>query len=53
MVSRAADDGRYWYFFAVSDVAVGTWFLQWDHVFVLLAAVLLDALARRGSTATT
>ena len=41
MVARAADDGRYWYFFAVSDVQVGTWFLQWDHVFVLLAAVLL------------
>lgn len=41
MVARAADDGRYWYFFAVSDVEVGTWFLQWDHVFVLLAAVLL------------
>ena len=41
MAARAADDGRYWYFFTVSDAQVGTWFLQWDHVFVLLAAVLL------------
>jgi signal transduction histidine kinase len=41
MVARAADDGRYWYFFAVSDAQMGTWFLQWDHLFVLLAAVLL------------
>ena len=41
MVARAADDGRYWYLFAVSDAQVGMWFLQWDHVFVLLAAVLL------------
>jgi two-component system sensor histidine kinase CpxA len=40
-VARAADDGRYWYFFAVSNAQVGMWFLQWDHVFVLLAAVLL------------
>ncbi len=41
MMARAADDGRYWYFFEVPDAQVGTWFLQWDHVFVLVAAVLL------------
>jgi two-component system sensor histidine kinase CpxA len=41
MVARAADDGRYWYFYEVSGQAVGMWFIQWDHLFVLLAAVLL------------
>jgi signal transduction histidine kinase len=41
MVARAADDGRYWYFYEISGQAVGTWFFEWDHVFVLLAAILL------------
>jgi signal transduction histidine kinase len=41
MVARAADDGRYWYFYEISGQQVGLWFLQWDHLFVLLAAVLL------------
>src|SRR5262245_39163677 len=27
MVARAADDGRYWYFFAQSGTTVGLWFL--------------------------
>ncbi|MBV8904180.1 MAG: HAMP domain-containing protein [Acidobacteriia bacterium] len=41
MVARAADDGRYWYFYEVGRQQVGMWFIEWDHLFVLLAAVLL------------
>jgi signal transduction histidine kinase len=41
MLARAADDGRYWYFYEVQGRQVGLWFIQWDHLFVLLAAVLL------------
>ncbi|HLI84561.1 MAG TPA: ATP-binding protein [Bryobacteraceae bacterium] len=41
MLARAADDGRYWYFYEVEGQQVGLWFLQWDHLFVLLAAVVL------------
>jgi two-component system sensor histidine kinase CpxA len=41
MFARAADDGRYWYFFARPGVTVGLWFLQPEHVFVILAAILL------------
>jgi signal transduction histidine kinase len=41
MLARAADDGRYWYFYEVRGQQVGLWFIQWDHLFVLLAAVLL------------
>ncbi|MBV8730481.1 MAG: HAMP domain-containing protein, partial [Acidobacteriia bacterium] len=41
MVARAADDGRYWYFYEIGQQQVGIWFLEWDHLFVLLAAVLL------------
>ncbi|PWU06460.1 MAG: two-component sensor histidine kinase [Terriglobia bacterium] len=41
MVARAAEDERYWWFFIVPRMRVGLWFLQPDHMFVLLAAVLL------------
>jgi two-component system sensor histidine kinase CpxA len=40
-VSRAADDGRYWFFFIVPRVRVGSWFLLPEHVFVIAAGVLL------------
>lgn len=41
MVARAADDGRYWFFFIVPRVRVGSWFLLPEHVFVMAAGVLL------------
>ncbi len=41
MVSRAAGDGRYWFFFIVPRVRVGSWFLLPEHVFVMAAGVLL------------
>lgn len=41
MLARAADDGRYWYFYEISGHDVGIWFFEWDHLFVLLAAVVL------------
>jgi two-component system sensor histidine kinase CpxA len=41
MVSRAADDGRYWFFFIVPRVRVGSWFLLPEHIFVMAAGVLL------------
>jgi two-component system sensor histidine kinase CpxA len=41
MVARAADDGRYWYFFLLPGTQVGLWFLQPEHLFMFLAAVLL------------
>lgn len=40
MVARAADDGRYWFFF-LRHPRVGLWFLQPEHIFVMLAAILL------------
>ena len=40
-VSRAAADGRYWFFFIVPRVRVGSWFLLPEHVFVMAAGVLL------------
>jgi two-component system sensor histidine kinase CpxA len=40
-VSRAADDGRYWFFFIVPRVRVGSWFLLPEHIFVMAAGVLL------------
>jgi two-component system sensor histidine kinase CpxA len=40
-VARAADDGRYWFFFIVPRVRVGSWFLLPEHIFVLAAGVLL------------
>jgi two-component system sensor histidine kinase CpxA len=40
-VARAADDGRYWYFYIVSGERPGAWFLTPDHLFMMLAAVLL------------
>ncbi len=41
MAGRAADDGKYWYFFIRKRFRVGWWFLQPEHLFVLLPAVLL------------
>jgi len=41
VVARAAEDGKYWYFFIRRRVRVGWWFLQPDHLFVFLPAVLL------------
>jgi two-component system sensor histidine kinase CpxA len=40
-VSRAAEDGRYWFFFIVPPAHVGSWFLQPEHLFVMGADVLL------------
>lgn len=41
MVARAADDGRYWFFYIVPEEPPGAWFLTPNHLFMLLAAVLL------------
>ena len=41
MVARAADDGRYWFFFIVPGEPPGAWFLTPDHLFMMAAAVLL------------
>jgi two-component system sensor histidine kinase CpxA len=40
-VSRAADDGRYWFFYIVPRMRVGSWFLLPEHIFVMAAGVLL------------
>jgi two-component system sensor histidine kinase CpxA len=40
-VARAADDGRYWFFYIVPRVRVGSWFLLPEHAFVMGAGVLL------------
>ncbi|HEV3332546.1 MAG TPA: ATP-binding protein [Bryobacteraceae bacterium] len=41
MAARAAEDGKYWYFFIRKRFLVGSWFLQPEHLFVFLPAVLL------------
>jgi signal transduction histidine kinase len=41
MVARAADDGRYWFFFIVPRARPGSWFLMPEHLFMMAAAVLL------------
>jgi signal transduction histidine kinase len=41
MVARAADDGKYWFFFVVPHARVESWFLQPEHIFVMLVGVLL------------
>jgi signal transduction histidine kinase len=41
MVARAADDGRYWFFFIVPRERPGAWFITPDHLFIMAAAVLL------------
>jgi two-component system sensor histidine kinase CpxA len=41
MVARAAGDGRYWFFYIVPRVRVGSWFLLPEHIFVMAAGVLL------------
>jgi two-component system sensor histidine kinase CpxA len=38
-VARASDDGRFWFFFIVPRVHVGSWFLQPEHIFVMAAAI--------------
>ena len=40
-LGRAAEDGRYWFFFMVQRERVGAWFLMPEHVYMLVAAVLL------------
>ena len=40
MVARAADDGHYWFFF-IAPARVESWFLQPEHLFVMLAGILL------------
>jgi signal transduction histidine kinase len=40
-VARAAEDGKYWFFFIVPHETVGGWFLLPEHVFVMAAGVLL------------
>ena len=40
-VARFADDGRYWFFYIVPRVRVGSWFLLPEHAFVMAAGVLL------------
>ena len=34
-VARTSDDGRFWFFFIVPRVHVGSWFLQPEHIFVM------------------
>lgn len=41
MIGRAADDGRYWFFFLEPSSRVGSWFLLPEHLFVIGAGVLL------------
>jgi len=41
MLARAADDGRYWFFFIVPRTSLAPWFLTPEHLFYLAAAVLL------------
>ena len=41
MVARAADDGRYWFFFLQPRRQVGSWFLTPEHLFAMAAIVLL------------
>jgi signal transduction histidine kinase len=41
MVARVDDDGRYWYFLIVPNERPGAWFITPDHLFIMLAAVLL------------
>lgn len=41
MIARAADDGRYWFFYIVPGEPPGAWFLTPDHLFILAVAVLL------------
>jgi two-component system sensor histidine kinase CpxA len=41
MVGRAAEDGRYWFFFIVPRQKVRSWFLTPEHLFYMGAGVLL------------
>ncbi len=41
MVGRAADDGQYWFFFLEPQNRIGSWFLLPEHLFVIVAGVLL------------
>ena len=41
MVARAADDGKYWFFFVVDRSGVASWFITPEHLWVFGAAVLL------------
>jgi signal transduction histidine kinase len=41
MVTRAAEDGRYWFFLVVSRSELGTWIITPEHLWVIGMAVLL------------
>lgn len=41
MIGRAAADGRYWFFFLEPNTRVGSWFLLPEHIFVIVAGILL------------
>jgi signal transduction histidine kinase len=41
MVARAADDGKYWFFFIREHDTVASWFIQPAHIFVMGVAVVL------------
>ncbi|HLK49489.1 MAG TPA: ATP-binding protein [Bryobacteraceae bacterium] len=41
LVGRAAADGQYWFFFLQPRIRVGSWFLLPEHIFVIIAGILL------------
>ena len=41
LIGEAADDGRYWFFFLEPGSRVGSWFLLPEHIFVIVAGILL------------
>jgi two-component system, OmpR family, sensor kinase len=49
-VARTSEDGRYWFFFIVPRMPVGLWFLQPEHLFVLLMGVGLCLVLARHLT---
>ncbi len=41
LVARTADDGQYWFFYIMPIPRVGSWFLRPEHLWELLAGILL------------
>src|SRR5438093_5194025 len=41
LVARPAEDGHYWFFLIVPRSRVGSWFLMPEHLFMLIASMLL------------
>jgi two-component system sensor histidine kinase CpxA len=41
MVARAAEDGKFWFFFVVNRANIGSWFITPEHLWVIAVAVLL------------